>query len=323
MMGLGSANVNRPGLVRAEGTTLRRGDRPFRFLGANRYDLCSSPTFTCGRCYDDAELERVCAEIAACGFRALRTWAFAGHGHGGRDFSAIDRVVAACKRHDLLVVFALDNEWPHCTPFDTSTADGRKGGEWFAGGWRNAYLPWLEATIDRYRDEPQILLWQLLNEPECPDPDALHAFCRETSARIKAIDRNHLVSLGTLGTGQAGTHGDHYRRLHELPTVDIVEAHDYNEDRHALPRLIADDLAVAQALGKPFVMGEVGIRTLHHSPDERAQLFAAKIQAALEAGVSGYMLWSFYDLSPPAEGGWDFSPDDPLVAVVRGFARAL
>ena len=47
-----------------------------------------------------------------------------------------------------------------------------------------------------------------------------------TSA-IKAVDHNHLVSLGTLGTGQCGVAGTDYEFVNGGNT-DICEYHDYN-----------------------------------------------------------------------------------------------
>ena len=45
---------------------------------------------------------------------------------------------------------------------------------------------------------------------------------------IKSIDPNHLVSLGTIGSGQCGTSGDYYKQLHAIPTIDLCEVHDYD-----------------------------------------------------------------------------------------------
>jgi mannan endo-1,4-beta-mannosidase len=310
-------------LVSADGTRLCLDGAPFRFLGANRYDLLSSARYTCGRSYDDAELERVCAEAATTGLSVLRTWAFSTFTDGGRDFAPLDRLIAAAGRHDLRLVLTLENEWADCTTPD-ATDDGRKGTAWFAGGWRDTLGPYLDAVVDRYRDEPRVAAWQLINEGECLDPSALRAFADEASRRIKAIDARHLVSLGTIGTGQAGTTGEDYRRLHELPAIDLVEAHDYHHPEQRWPDAIADDAAIAASLGKPFFIGEAGIAAPDPgvSLEDRARLFDDKIRAALAAGVAGYVLWSFYDLRTPTMG-WDFAPDDPLAAVLRGIAKTL
>jgi endo-1,4-beta-mannosidase len=307
--------------VRVAGGSLRLGDRPHRFVGVNRYDLLSSARYRCGRHYDDSELARLLSEIAGTGATVLRTWVFSGFTDGGRDFSTLDRLIEGARRHDLRLVLTLENQWRDCSVADPSTADGRKGPAWFAGGWRDSLRPYLEAIGSRYRAEPQILAWQLMNEAESTDADALLGFAEEASALLKAVDPDHLVSLGTIGAGQAGTTGARYKKLHALPTIDLVEAHDYHHDEDPLPRSIADDLAVAWALGKPFFVGEAGIAAPPCSSIQRAARFEEKIRAAFDAGASGYLVWSFYDLSTPT--GWDFGPDDPLATVLARTARAL
>jgi endo-1,4-beta-mannosidase len=309
---------------------------PFRFVGVNRYDVASAPPgapgFACGRRYDDATLERMMGELAQLGVRVLRTWAFQSFTAGGTDFSTFDRLIASARRHDVRLALVLENEWRDCTEPD-ATPDGRKGSAWFAGGWLRplgaqplSYAEHLDAIVGRYRDEPQIALWQLMNEAE-GDFVSLHDFARRASERVKAIDPNHLVSLGTMGTGQPGTAGFDYLRLHAADTLDLVEAHDYGAERDGFPQALANDLAMARHLGKPFFIGEAGIAApapAHpFSYPERAALFDAKLSAAFAAGVTGYLIWSYYDLSTTNWQGWDFGPGDPLAAVVARHAAAV
>jgi endo-1,4-beta-mannosidase len=313
--------------VTTSGRGLRVDDEPLRFLGVNRYDLLGSARFSCGARYDEPALERICAEIAACGLRVVRTWAFSSFTDGGRDFAPLDRLIAAARRHALRLVLTLENEWRDCTLPDPGTPDGRKGISWFATGWRETYAPYLEVVGARYRDEPSIAAWQLMNEAECPDAGALHAFAAEASKLLKEVAPRHLVSLGTIGGGQAGTVGTAFRRLHEIPTIDLVEAHDYGEERVAIPAAVAAALDVARALGKPFFIGEAGVAApppaFPFTYEERARLLGDKIEATLARGASGYLVWSFYDLSPGPASGWDFAPPDPLAYRLTDLASRL
>jgi mannan endo-1,4-beta-mannosidase len=99
-----------------------------------------------------------------------------------------------------------------------------------------AYRQWVRQVVTRYRFSPTILAWQLLNEAEdaasdgsCPaDASAvLKTWAADVSGLIKSIDRNHLVSLGTIGSGQCGASFTEYKDLHSLPTIDLCEFHDY------------------------------------------------------------------------------------------------
>lgn len=331
--------------MRAIGEDLWVAGARLRFVGANRYDLASSPPsaggYVCGRGYEDAELARLLDElVASTGARLLRTWAFARFTDGGRDFSTLDRLIAAARARGLRLVLTLENEWRDCTDADATTSDGRKGAAWFASGWQGAYREHVTRVVSRYRDEPTIAMWQLMNEAESPDGDALLSFARDAAALVKSLDPNHLVSLGTIGTGQAGTDNDRFARLHALDGIDIVEAHDYAQPptyaeaaepipgatATGAPRAnsIASALATARALGKPFFIGEAGLtapRPPHaFTVEERAAAMDAKIAAHWAAGTDGFLVWSFYDLVPGDPQGWDFDGADPLAAVLRRHA---
>jgi endo-1,4-beta-mannosidase len=304
---------------------------PFRFVGANRYDVASWPSggYRCGNAYSDAQIEQLFSELQTqVGARVLRLWAFQSFTLGGSDYTTIDRAIAAARRHQLKLILTLENQWADCTRRDGEMADGSKGPAWFQSGYATDPLPgdslpyrdYVRLTVSRYRDEPTIAMWQLLNEAQCSDGNALYVFAGDMSSVVKASDARHLVSLGTIGTGQDGTVGDAYRRLHSLATIDVVEAHDYHAETTALPSLIAGDLQTAMQLGKPFFIGEAGITApmppFSFSYAQRAQLMDAKIAAQWSHGAVGFLVWSFYDLGSDEGQGWDFAPSDPLAAVL-------
>ncbi len=291
-------------------------------IGANRYDLASHPPglgkFSCGNAYSDEELDRLLGELrSSTQATVVRAWAFRTFTLGGTDFSSLDRLIAGARKHDLRLMLTLENQWKDCT-------DEAKNASWYASGYQAQYRAHAEAVVTRYRDEPQIAMWQLMNEAESTDGAALLDFTADMAARLKQIDPRHLLSLGTIGTGQRGTEGPAYRALHEVPGIDIVEAHDYHDENLPLPPKLAADRQVAAALGKPFIIGEAGIPApfpmYPFTRDERAALFDAKLAAHLSSGTSGFLIWSFYDLKSDNWQGWDFAPQDPLAAVLANHA---
>jgi hypothetical protein len=319
------------GFVGARGADLVASGRRFRFVGANRYDVASFPPgsgkFACNRAYSDDELERLLGELVGTGgVSVLRAWAFQSYTDGARDWSAFDRLVAAAARHRVRLVLTLENEWRDCTEPDPATADGSKGAGWYQGGYlqplgldRLSYREYVGAVTWRYREEPTIAFWQLMNEAESPDADALYAFAADMASVVRFFDPHHLVSLGTIGAGQPGTGGARYAALHALAGIDLVEAHDYGDERTPLPPAIAADLLVAAQLGKPFFIGEAGIDAppppYAFTFEERAHLFDEKIGAHWQRGTAGFLVWSFYQLEP-ATSGWDYAPGDPLAEVL-------
>jgi endo-1,4-beta-mannosidase len=319
------------------------GASRFRFVGANRYDVASFPPgsgkFYCGNAYSDADLERMVTELqTSSGATVLRLWAFQSFTLGGTDWSMIDRAIAAARRHGMRLILTLENEWQDCTQPDPASGDGRKSGAWFSAGYKSplgtyplSYRDYATAIVTRYRDEPVIAMWQLMNEAESSDAAALYAFTVDMAGVVKFGDAKHLLSLGTLGGGQAGTAGSDYRKLHAVGGIDVVEAHDYGHEAAALPgsptstaNTIYSDVRDAAALGKPFFIGEAGIAApspmYPFSYAERAQYMDAKIAAHWAAGTDGFLVWSFYDLKSDNWQGWDYGPTDPLAAVLAKHA---
>ena len=174
---------------------------------------------------------------------------------------------------------------------------------------------------------------------------ALRAFANEMRAELRDADPNHLVSLGTIGSGQCGASHLEYASLHEV--VDVCEVHDYYAWPHqAMPgdefNGIAFRIAQCNALGKPIFVGEAGIpadvgddvprtgTTTAATLARRAQRFDAKPAAQLEAGIDGYVIWEqIAESSDSLFAGLDGfgigrfgigTTEDPVAAVMR--ARA-
>ena len=344
---------DRQRFITARGNELYVGDRPFRFVGFNLFDAAGRPgSYHCawwGALTDeelDAALQRMRSEAGAT---VLRFWAFQAYTRGGTDWSGIDRVIRLAKKHDMRVIPTLENGMPHCTEGGPSSMDA---GRWYADSYRQArpggaslsFQAYAERLAERYRDEPAILGWMIMNEAETENVAALHAFARDISTRLKRIDPNHLVTLGTQSSGQDGARGRDFVRLYSLPSIDFVSGHDWSfwgDDRDPLPgspdgRILPDattcdnfraiGCSIAQTivlLNKPFVMTEVGIKAWPrstHSPEERAALLAAKMDAALINGVTGYLIWQWGKI---VDEGYDVREGDPLLPVLRRRAAWL
>jgi hypothetical protein len=240
------AGAASPGFVGRQGKAFVRDGVPFRPLGVNFYSAAGDPAiFQCGVPKDDpdTQLDEYFRRIRAeTGSTVVRFWAFQSYTGGGTDWRALDRVIRLAKAHDLLLIPVLENQWPDCT-----RAGARDAG-WYAGRYRQpdggyplAYEEYVRRVVTRYRDEPAILAWMLMNEAEAKrpdgtgDPDALYGFADQMSRLVKELDPNHLVALGVIGGGQPGTASGSFERLHALPTLDLVTYHDYRADEIPLP----------------------------------------------------------------------------------------
>jgi hypothetical protein len=234
------------GFVGRQGTAFVRDGVVIRPIGVNFYSAAGDPEiFQCGPRKEQPEQQlgeyfgRIRAET---GSMVVRFWAFQSYTNGGTDWRALDRVVRLAKEHDLLLMPVLENQWADCT------LGGPRDAGWYAGRYRQpdggyplSYEEYVRRVVTRYRDEPGIFAWTLVNEAEAKrpdgsaDPDALFGFAEQMSRLVKELAPQQLVTLGTIGRGQPGTANANFERLHALPTIDLVTFHDYQADDVPLP----------------------------------------------------------------------------------------
>lgn len=132
-------------------------------------------------------------------------------------------------------------------------------------------------TGKKYKDDPAIMSWQIGNEPRAFSKAAIPAFERwlkKTSALIRSLDKNHLISIGS--EGKWGCEGDIkcYERICADRNIDYCNVHlwPYNWNWARKDHLsedlersckntkdyIEEHLAICERLNKPLVMEEFG-----------------------------------------------------------------
>jgi mannan endo-1,4-beta-mannosidase len=317
------------GYIGRLGTELTLGGKPFTFTGFNIYQANSRSncSYTMGT---GGALDTALTDIGS-GAEVFRAWFFQrlATTNGQRDWSAFDHTLAVAKAHGVKVIVALGNQWGSCE----SPTSQVKWASWYTGGYKTQVLPsttvpyrqWVQEIVSRYRNDPTIAMWQLMNEAEvkvdntstCAPAADLYNFAADVSGLIKSIDPNHLVSLGTMGSGQCGTQGADYSKVHSISTIDVCEYHDYGHESEALPVKLAGDIAACNALDKPIFVGESGIKatTVGGTLSARAAAFDAKLVAMSAAGVRGFLVWSWNNAAPTTNN-WPVGPGDPTINVI-------
>jgi titin len=321
--------------VARSGEQLTLDGQPYRPIGLNIYNANSN-----GWCWyqmDGSILDDSLTAIGP-GKNAMRSWFFqplATNG-GVRDWSAFDHTLSVAAARGVHVIATLGNQWPDC--------DGPNGGpgsykdaSWYSSGYAStpapggtlSYRDWVAEIVARYKNNPTILAWQLVNEPEVgqcstvAEAEAttlLHDFATDVSGLIKSIDPNHLVSLGTIGGGQCGAQGDDYKSVMSVSTLDLCEFHDYapsqlipGDEFNGLRRRIDQ----CNELDKPLLVGELGVKPseVGGTLADRANVVSSKLCAQLTAGVAGEFLWAWNkDGSSP--DSHDIGPGDPVLDVL-------
>lgn len=319
------------GFVTRYGTSLWLNGRQFRFAGLNIYnansiDMCWYPLGS------GSGLDQSLSDIGA-GQTVFRAWFFQrlATRSGVRDWSAFDHTLAVARAHGERVIATLTNQWTDCE----ESIPGYKNQAWYQSGYRShldssvpaSYRDWVAEIVSRYRNNPTIMAWQLVNEAEDPlaqggtcaatAPATMRAFALDTAGLIKSIDRNHLVSLGTMGPWVCGLRGSAYGYVHSVPQIDLCEYHDYAADRVAMPNSLQSAINQCRALGKPIFVGETGIQVnAVGSVANRAAAFRVKFAAQFSAGVVGELVWNWLDASHAAYDGYAVGPGDPALSVL-------
>jgi mannan endo-1,4-beta-mannosidase len=191
-----------------------------------------------------------------------------------------------------------------------------------------------------YGEDPAILAWELANEPRSSDPsgDIVAAWVDEMSAYLKSIDAQHLLGVGEEGfdcspvryappdayDGQSwffdGTNGASFSRNSAMPGIDLAGIHMYPEGWHlsmnqALTWL-NDHQRIADALDKPLIIGEVGVRS------GRSVFYPLLFNEAYTQNTAGLLVWQLVYAGRPDNDGFAFScpADSALCGLISGSA---
>ena len=331
--------------VQRDGEQLTLNGFPYSFRGLNVYNAnshgwCWFPMMS-GSALGDA--------LDSMGERknVMRSWFFQSLAQPTPDsptqyrtWDAFDHTLAVAGAHGVKVIVTLTDQWGEC---GDGGLNGYKGLDWYQSGYLEpdpgmlvSYRDWVAEVVTRYRDDPRIAFWQLINEAEaanavdgqqgdCPAgneaADALKNWASDVAGLVKSIDPNHLVSLGSIGGGQCGMSSDQYAFVHDIPEIDLCEYHDYTPTQ-PMPGDEWNGLQVrldqCAALDKPLFVGEVGIvpNQVGGTLEDRAAALLAKLEVQSAAGVQGVLAWAWNSGATGDTASFDIGPDDPLLDVL-------
>lgn len=347
--------------VKRAGSSFTVDGQPFRFVGYNLYDGAASDIYSCSpstRLDDTALADTLRAAREHGGATVIRFWAFSTYTANGTDFSGMDRFITAARREGLRVMPVLEDGPGDCSTGEKGVPLSQvDGAQWYTTGYREplgrasiSYRDYVRLVAQHYRNDPTILGWTMVNEAETSQraPDGrtpLVAFAGDIAQVLHRADPNHLVTLGTQGNGAPGNSGSDFRDIYVQGGLDFTEVHDWNRygsDTEALPgsvngRLpdpgsaecqgrsarIACSFAISRSIGKPIVVGEVGVMATDDATRQRrASLIAAKAKAAFAAGAAGYLVWHL-DSGPTDQLDVRIQPLDPLLPALATIASGL
>jgi mannan endo-1,4-beta-mannosidase len=172
-----------------------------------------------------------------------------------------------------------------------------------------------------YRDDPNILGWELINEAQAVTGRwaERRAWFKEMSDYLNALDPNHIITPGDWGYRTASERRE-WLADHQLPNIDYCDVHNYPrpdenvfvDSPKAMQEFIDNRAAAALSLRKPLVFGEFGMGVEGHNGFSQTEWFRAFLESNVRAGSAGAMFWI---LTPDPARGYavTYTPRDAAV----------
>ena len=170
---------------------------------------------------------------------------------------------------------------------------------------RQFYRDWTAHVLERvnpltglrYRDDPTIFAWDLMNEPEVSSVGLAQSWMQEMALHLKAQGARQLVGSGSEGfyDGRAGSDPD--TEAVGAPALDFQTWHTYPTYHNVTPQgvvdLIARHCASARRAGKPVVLQEFAYPAVTAADRQsRAELYRTWLDAVFaNDDCAGWMYW--------------------------------
>ncbi|XP_011015126.1 PREDICTED: mannan endo-1,4-beta-mannosidase 7-like [Populus euphratica] len=212
------------GFIRTRGVHFLLNGSPYYANGFNAYWLMYTAS-------DPSQRPKVSAafrEAASHGLTVARTWAFSDGGYrplqyspgsyNEQMFKGLDFVVAEARSYGIKLILSFANNYDSFGGKKQYVNWARSRGQYLSsdddffrhpvvkGYYKNHIKTVLyrynSFTGIRYKDDPTIMAWELMNEPRCtsdPSGRTIQAWIAEMASFVKSIDRNHLLEAGLEG----------------------------------------------------------------------------------------------------------------------------
>jgi len=280
-------------LVGVRGSDFLRNGSPFQFIGVNLRGLAHYGTLQ----YESANAKDQLQQVRDMGARVVRI--FLPH----KDVPTPDvktRLEGLLKTlreqfPEIYLIVALTDLYVNSQHFPmgddnfyTTRPDGWTllSPEWFGGGYKKNYLPFVETIVAAFKGRPRILAWDIGNELKLPEARPVFIeFNLAVAQRIRQLDPTHLITTGMMSTRHAGLMSPGQHRLYGSPNIHFLTSHIYNADYGD------DDSALAAELKKPFLVEEAGFDG--GRGENRTERVRQDMDITFGRGARGYMQWGF------------------------------
>jgi len=201
--------------------------KPFRFVGANVYELAN---------VDSEITQKIIEDSAAMGFKVLRFWLFQNK-ETSIQIKKLNEICDLVNPLGIKLVVSLSDKWGYLQNYKIDE-------DWYKTGYKGEYLDYITSVTRECRTRDEVMIWELINEPETDKFETIYDFVKHTSEEVKQVNTEHLISLGTVG-GVGDKFGgylsifnsNNFEKLYSLPSLDAISIHDYSYDSSIFERL--------------------------------------------------------------------------------------
>ncbi|CAK0785155.1 hypothetical protein CVIRNUC_008361 [Coccomyxa viridis] len=179
-------------------------------------------------------------------------------------FSSLDWILDQASQRGLRIILPFEDYWLSLDRYINWSSTAKSTNDFYTD-WqcRQAYKDHIEHYVNRrntyngrlYKEDPTIFYWDLINEPRCTSCGfALQQWIEEMGVHLKAIDPNHLVTIGEEGfysttcerafmnpgagkrrTGissspWAAQEGQDFLANHVVPSIDLITTHIWSDN---------------------------------------------------------------------------------------------
>ncbi|KAG9046289.1 hypothetical protein FS837_004686 [Tulasnella sp. UAMH 9824] len=356
----GSTSTGCSGYVRTSGQKFTLNGSTFTVVGTNAYWLAhKTPT--------QADLDKAFADIAATGATTVRTWGFnevtSASGtyyqkwsgstptinYGSDGLQKFDQIVASAKSHGLKLIVALTNNWQDYGGMDVyvkQIANSDNHDLFYTNSAViSAFKNYVSVFVNRYKNEPTILAWELANEPRCHGTtgtttgscttSTITQWVQNIGSYIKGLDSCHLVGIGDEGMGLSGDGTYPYTAYEGLDfstnlaisSIDFGTAHLYpvgwgltSDPVGWGSSWITNHYNVQKQLNKPVILEEYGVTSNQYST---YQTWLSKV---VSSGLAGDLIWqagSTLSGGNTPQDGYAIFPSDSTYSLLTQHSAAL
>ncbi|XP_028761693.1 mannan endo-1,4-beta-mannosidase 2 isoform X1 [Neltuma alba] len=337
--------------VTRNGTQFVLDGEAFYINGWNSYWLMSQAVDEFSR----YRVQEILQTGAKMGLSVCRTWAFNDGDYNALQtspgqfneqvFKALDYVIAEARQHGIRLLLSLVN---NLQPYGGKTQyvnwawqegiglSSSNDSFFFDPSIRSYFKNYIKTILTRkntitgieYRNDPVIFGWELINEPRCmsdPSGDTLQEWIEEMASFVKAIDKNHLVTVGLEGfygphdpksltvnpEDWASKLGSDFIRNSKVSNIDFTSVHIY-PDQWFHDQLFEDQLKFVskwmlshmedgdKVLKRPVLFSEYGWSDMNQnfSTAEREKMYKTILNiiyksAKRKRSGAGVLVWQF------------------------------